>query len=677
MSAPEVPGYVIGEEIGRGASGAVYRATQTGVGREVALKLVWAPTLDPAALARFERECATIGGLSWHPHVVALHDAGRTDRGVLFMAMELVTGGSLADRVAREGPLPSEEVTRVGLQIGDALQAAHEAGIIHRDVKPENVMIGRRGEALLTDFGIARVSSEATVTGGGYHGTPAYSAPELLRGEPASPRSDIYALGATLHTLATGSAAFAAATDETPLAVVTRVLRSRIPALPASADPSLAWAVAAATDPDPARRPSTAAELRAVLAAARPAPTTRVPVLPPPPGGPLRPQWQPPPTPPLGQGPIAPVRPAPVAPSTHSPAAGPGSRPGPAAATDAAGSRRALPLIALAAAVVVALAAGALVLMARGDEPEPDVLASAPPGSATSTAAFEPLTMTVAGQTPLGALPNGVAAHGDQIWVAVTSGDDLRPEARLVGVGRDGEIVADQALPGTAGPLTAEPAGVIWTVDHISAAVRSFDADTGAAVDVAPAPGRPGDVLVDEGRLWLSGFASGQVSVRTAREGIAGDDVETVEVCASTQALAAGHGSMWVTCPGDGEVARIDPTTLTVERIAVGGIPVGITADTRSVWIADNEGGALVELDPATGALSRHPVPISPWWLRSGQGAVWATGRDGTGLVRVDPGGEVSTGGAISAETAGLAILGDQVVVADRTGQRLVWTRWG
>src|SRR5512140_1457550 len=210
--------YEIVSPLGAGGMGEVYRARDSRLGRDVAVKVL--PTdvsEDPAARARFEREARVASSLN-HPHICVLHDIGR-DGARDYLVMELVAGDSLADRIAR-GPLPVAEAVRIGAQIADALDRAHRAGIVHRDLKPGNVMLSASG-AKLMDFGLARPGGRGVLDGdasktqsptvhqpltveGGLVGTFQYMAPEQLEGREADARSDIWALGCVLYEMVTG-----------------------------------------------------------------------------------------------------------------------------------------------------------------------------------------------------------------------------------------------------------------------------------------------------------------------------------------------------------------------------------------------------------------------------------------------------------------------------------------
>jgi hypothetical protein len=240
--------YAITQSLGDGAMGDVFRARDTVLGRDVALKVMKAIGPDLATFrARFEAEARALARLQ-HPSAVQVFDVG-WEGDQPYLVMELVGGGTLRGHLDA-GPLPADEVRSLGIQVGNALAAAHEHGILHRDVKPANIL-GERGRWKLADFGIAHVpGSELTMTGQ-FLGTPAYAAPESLSAGEFSPASDVYGLGATLYAALTGQPPYGGhlgALTTTPLAPI----EARAPGTP----PALVAAVTAALDRDPTRRPS-------------------------------------------------------------------------------------------------------------------------------------------------------------------------------------------------------------------------------------------------------------------------------------------------------------------------------------------------------------------------------------------------------------------------------------
>lgn len=205
----EVPGYRILERAGEGGFSVVYRAHQERLDRIVALKVLSVDAVDDDTMRRFERECQITGRLTGHPNVVTVLDTGMTSTGKPYISMDYFEHGSLRDRLSREGPLPLQDVLRIGVKIAGALAATHEAEVLHRDVKPQNILVSRYGEPALADFGVARLvdSSEATHTNAF---TPHHAAPEVVNGQPPGVTSDIYALASSMYQLLAGRPAFRA-----------------------------------------------------------------------------------------------------------------------------------------------------------------------------------------------------------------------------------------------------------------------------------------------------------------------------------------------------------------------------------------------------------------------------------------------------------------------------------
>jgi beta-lactam-binding protein with PASTA domain len=255
------------ERVAAGGMGEVFRAHDAVLTREVAVKVLH-PNLasDPGFVDRFRREARAAAGLS-HPNIVGVHDWGAVD-GVYFMVMEFVRGQSLRDVLAAEGLLAPAQAADVLLQVLAALEHAHRKGIVHRDVKPENVLLTRDGVAKVTDFGVARAYAEARSTQTGtISGTAHYLAPEQLLGEPADPRTDLYSVGIVAFELLTGSAPF---NGETSVAIAYKHLRDRVPrpsARNTTVPKGLDGWVGSMTEKDRELRPESATEARRDLAA--------------------------------------------------------------------------------------------------------------------------------------------------------------------------------------------------------------------------------------------------------------------------------------------------------------------------------------------------------------------------------------------------------------------------
>jgi serine/threonine protein kinase len=234
LTGKQLGPYRVVSHLGEGGMAVVCQAYQPSVDRFVALKILPRHFAgDPEFVGRFEQEARVIARLQ-HPHIVPVHDFGEED-GYTYIVMPFIENGTLADLLGR--PLLSTLMRRIITQVGDALDCAHCQGIIHRDVKPSNILIDRRGNCLLSDFGIAKIvagSSHFTRTGG-IVGTPAYMSPEQIQGEELDGRSDIYSLGIVLYEMAAGRPPYRA---ETPPAIFVKHLHDPLPP-PRSFNPAL------------------------------------------------------------------------------------------------------------------------------------------------------------------------------------------------------------------------------------------------------------------------------------------------------------------------------------------------------------------------------------------------------------------------------------------------------
>ncbi|WP_067676721.1 protein kinase domain-containing protein [Nocardia miyunensis] len=252
-------GFVDAEEVGRGGFGVVYRCAQTELDRTVAVKILTAE-LDTENRARFFREQQAMGRLTGHPNIVTVLQSGTTASSRPYLVMPYHPSDSLDARIRQQGPLPTETVLRIGVKIAGALETAHRLGIVHRDVKPGNILLTDYGEPALTDFGIARIVGGFQTTAGTLTGSPAFTAPEVLEGGIPTPAADVYGLGATLFCALTGHAAFERHSGEN---VVTQFLRITTQPVPDLRDSGIAEdisaVVATAMSRDPHQRPSAAA----------------------------------------------------------------------------------------------------------------------------------------------------------------------------------------------------------------------------------------------------------------------------------------------------------------------------------------------------------------------------------------------------------------------------------
>src|SRR5574337_319914 len=267
--------YVIGREVGQGGMATVYQAHDVRHDRQVAVKVMRQQVAVAVTADRFLREIRTTAGLQ-HPHLVPVFDSGNAD-GLLYFVMPLIEGESLRSRLEREGPLPVVEAIRLVREVAEALEYAHERGILHRDLKPENILLSH-GHALLADFGIARAAGarqedRLTQTGASV-GTPAYMSPEQATGETdLGPASDVYALAAILFELLTGEPPFTGPTFEAILVKRFTQEPPRCARRRADTPPACDAAVARALAVDPALRyPSARAFADALAPGATPEP---------------------------------------------------------------------------------------------------------------------------------------------------------------------------------------------------------------------------------------------------------------------------------------------------------------------------------------------------------------------------------------------------------------------
>ncbi len=575
-----IPGVEDIREIGRGGFGVVYRGFQRSFRRPVAIKVLQLSSLDPQVLNRFERECQAMGALSGHPNIGNIHESGITVDGLPYLIMGFVPGGTLAQRVDAAGPIPWPEAVDITVRLAGALETAHRAGVLHRDVKPENVLISEFGEPILVDFGIAAIEGTARRTATGFiTGTFAHAAPELLDGASASARSDVYALASTLYTLLAGLAPFVRATDDLIVSILTRIMREPPPDLRLLGLPDdLATIVEQALGKDPRSRPASAMrfgeQLVDLLRRQGLAPSAlRV----------------------TGVEASYPDRSALLDETTV-------FLPPPAPGQD-------VPRTVAAAAAPQATVRSETVVLVQPDTPPAG-------GHRRRTSLLVVLAVLVLGVGGFTlAASRGSADKADETTASV-------PQRQVIDIG------------GTPGLMWATDAG-IWVTDQTGGGIRLIDRRTllpGPAVETGFGAV---DIIRADGRLWVTNPGAGTVSIVDPGAGT----VEVVEIGGQPVRLAASTESIWVSDLAGNRVVEIDIESVTVVAVTqIDGGPLGIAVDEDGVWVALNTAGALVRLDPATGEVAdRVELGGTPFAVSLGADAVWVTVLATDELVRIDP----------------------------------------
>src|ERR687895_90912 len=236
--------YRLVRPLGSGGMADVYLAHDSILDRDVALKVMSTRyASDDEFVERFKREAQSAAALS-HANIVSIFDRGESEDGTYYIAMEYLPGGTLKDRIMSKGALPPRTAAAVALQMAEALRAAHERDVIHRDVKPRNILITDSGDVKVTDFGIARAASSSTMTRtGSILGTAHYISPEQAMGEPVGPASDLYSLGIVLYEMLTGELPYDA---DTPLGIAMKHVNGRLSS-PKEIDPSIPAGINAIT----------------------------------------------------------------------------------------------------------------------------------------------------------------------------------------------------------------------------------------------------------------------------------------------------------------------------------------------------------------------------------------------------------------------------------------------
>jgi YVTN family beta-propeller protein len=588
--------YVLGKLLGRGGMGVVYEAQHVHLGRTVALKLL-APDLSRNAdfRARFLREAQLAATLE-HPSVVTVYDAGEVE-GVLYLAMRFVRGTDLAALLAKRGPLMADEAFSILGQVATALDAAHAAGLVHRDVKPANVMIeGER--CYLTDFGLTKRttpdSQPLTVTGQ-FFGTVDYVAPEQIEGRDQDGRVDVYALGCVLFECLTGSRPYP---RDSQLAVIYAQLRDPAPRvtelrpdLPPAIDAVIAKAMAKAPD---ARYQTCVA----MIEGGRDAVVE----------GAAQPLVQDLPTAPL---------------AAPAPTTGPSPPPtGPTAALAPAAARRRRPLAVLAALFLLAVVAVVAVLALSGGS-NPKKTASS--GPVTTPATRDP--HIVGAPLHVGARPIGIVDRNGFLWVADNAtGKVIR--VRPDGGGRK-EIAVGRGPFDMASNTTS-----VWVANSLSNSVQRIETSAARAGPPIAVGANPLFLTAQEDFVYVSNSGSDTVSVVDARNGqVVGSPIP---VGKDPRGIGANGRVAWVTNHGSNTVSRIENGRVTV-TVPVGRNPVGIAPRKDGIWVANEGDDTVSRIDPATGRVTSTKVGSRPYAVGYNAPYIWVANRGSNDMTRIDP----------------------------------------
>lgn len=635
----EIPGFSIHEELGRGGSAVVYKATEVALRRVVAVKVLIHLNIDERLFQRFSQECEAMGGLSWHPHVVTVHGQGTTPEGFPYLVMEHLAEGSLADRVERESKLSWQDAMHYGVQVADALEAAHENGLLHRDVKPENVLLDRFGDAKLADFGIATVTGGIMTATGIVTATVAHAAPEVVGGARASVASDLYSLGSTLYTLCAGGPPFLRSEDESILQLIARVAVEPPPDLRSHGVPDDVTAlVERLLAKEPSQRP---AEAGSVIQSVQelqsrhgvtPTSTRRRPASPPVITRPLP-----------GRGGADKLKG-----STDEVATGerrPSPTPVPTGKSKriALGTGAAVVLLVLIAAVVVPRLSGSTDDSASSDDSASD----------DSEGRSRP---EVVATIEVGALPGGVAVGAGAVWVSNYS------EGSVFRVDPSSNEVVETIQLGQAGGdiVFDDDSSSAWVISDNQAVVR-IDPDTNTLTARVELTTNAIDLAVGFGSVWASGTDGAVHRINTASNTVG----EPIPVASAEEGPfladveANNHDrSIWVSNMRTDSVARVDVDDNRVTTITVGSDPVGLgAAPSGTTWVANSGDDTVTTVGSGADVDETISVESRPWGIAVGFGAVWVANLGDGSLSRIEVSSvSVTDTITVGAEPDGIAV---------------------
>ena len=613
----EIAGFRLELLLGRGGMGAVYRATDVRLGRSVALKLLVPELAESDRFReRFLRESQLAAALD-HPNIIPIYAAGEAD-GQLYLAMRYVEGSDLRELIARAAPLDPPRALRLIEQVGDALDAAHERGLVHRDVKPANVLLAGgsgREHCYLTDFGLTKqTSSISGLTGTGeLVGTIEYVSPEQIRGDRIDGRSDVYSLGCVLYECLTGKRPFA---RDSEVATLWAHVHEPPPALGGEIDGVMARALAKA----PAERFGTCSEL---VASARTA---------------------------LGLE---------ERPTRARPRRTPRLR----------FPRPRLRALVAAAAVAAGVALIAGVLLLRGPDGltgiEPMSVGVIDPGSgelirgipvgfesslmaagegfvwvldpkARTLTKIDPGTMEVSAPTgiPADGIPVGLAVGEGSVWVAVNQGRRLA----VLQIGPElnelrRSITLHQSQFGSLSVLRETVVltvgdGAVWALERGRGEVTRIDPRTGPLKPkrLAEGHGASSSIAVGEGSVWLGGI-NGVTKLDASTGSELGSTFVTDVIDSTATSIAIRRDATWFTANSRARLWRIPPAGNTVDdSFEVGAGPNAVAVDEEGiVWVVSGGDGSVSHLDPRQDSAETIEIGSSPGAILTAFGQVWTS----------------------------------------------------
>jgi serine/threonine-protein kinase len=618
-------GYQIEDVAGSGGMGIVYKATQIALGRRVALKLIAADLARDASFReRFKREWLTAASID-HPNVIPLYEAGEADEH-LFIAMRYVEGLDLAKLISREPSFDPARAVHIVAQIASALDAAHKKGLVHRDVKPANILIASQDDHVyLTDFGLTKsASSQSALTKTGmFVGSLDYTAPEQIRGEAADARTDVYSLGCVLYQALTAllpydrdsdvAKMYAHLNEEPPSVTAAR------PGAPAGRDGVVARAMAT----EPADRYQPAGELgRAALAAL--------------------------------EGAVV-----------EAPRDSPWPR------------RQKLALAAALPTVLVAglAAAGLAAAGVFGGGDDAPTQAAAPTATTTAAAAAaKPTATATAAPTAdphavatikVGKGPEGISVSAGRVFVADGDAGTLT----VIDAASNKAIADAEAGKSPDGVVAGK--GVVWMTDPATNTVQRLEARDQLVPTANIKVGNgPEGISLGKQLVWVANRKDGTVNrIDRASPSVVGSPIGVGNL---PTGIFVGRRTVWVTNNGDGTVTRIDPSTAQVvgDPIGVGKDPRGVIEDGDSVWVANAGDDTVTRIDRKTAEVVGDPIRVgdNPREIAVGLGFVWVANQNDNTVTRIDPATGKVAGAAIPVgnRPVDVAVGGGAVWVANQ-----------